>query len=107
MVLLEDARAALPALREHSRFLGELDLLQASVRFADRCGAALPEIGARHDLRLLAARHPLLDPCLAAVREEPLGQAGPSGALVPLDPGFTPERRIRVVPGRTAGGQTV
>ena len=66
-------------------FLGELDLLQASVRFGDRCGAVLPEIGAAAtSCGSCAARHPLLDPCLADVREEALGQAGHSGEIVPL-----------------------
>ncbi|HEY4562601.1 MAG TPA: hypothetical protein VIJ36_06460, partial [Thermoanaerobaculia bacterium] len=110
MELIEDARAALPALREHSRFLGELDLLQASVRFGDRCGGLLPElpeISARHDLRLLAARHPLLDPCLAEIREEALGQAGHEGDIVPLDVEFRSGRRILVITGPNAGGKTV
>lgn len=107
MELIEDARAALPALREHSRFLGELDLLQASVRFGDRCNGLLPEIGARHDLRLLAARHPLLDPCLAEIREEALGQAGHEGDIVPLDVEFRRDRRILVITGPNAGGKTV
>jgi DNA mismatch repair protein MutS2 len=110
MELIEDARAALPALREHSRFLGELDLLQASVRFGDRCGGALPElpeISARHDLRLLSARHPLLDPCLAEIREEALGQAGHEGDIVPLDVEFRRDRRILVITGPNAGGKTV
>jgi len=105
--LIEAARAALPALAEHGRFLGELDLLQAAARFGDRCGARLPEIGARHDLRLLAARHPLLDPCLAEAREEALGQAGHSGDIVPLDIELGPDRRILVVTGPNAGGKTV
>ncbi len=107
MELIEDARAALPALREHSRFLGELDLLQASVRFSDRCGGVLPEIGARHDLRLLSARHPLLDPCLAEIREEALGQAGHEGDIVPLDVELQAQRRILVITGPNAGGKTV
>ncbi len=107
MELLEDARAALPALREHSRFLSELDLLQASVRFGDRCGGGLPEIGARHDLRLLAARHPLLDPCLAEIREEALGQAGHEGDIIPLEVEFRSGRRILVITGPNAGGKTV
>ena len=105
--LIEAARASLPALREHARFLGELDLLQTAVRFGDRCGAVLPEIGARHGLRLLAARHPLLDPCLAEVREEALGQAGHEGDIVPLDVELSPDRRILVVTGPNAGGKTV
>jgi DNA mismatch repair protein MutS2 len=110
MELIEDARAALPALREHSRFLGELDLLQASVRFGDRCGGLLPElpeISARHDLRLLSARHPLLDPCLAEIREEALGQAGHEGDIVPLDVELKAQRRILVITGPNAGGKTV
>jgi DNA mismatch repair protein MutS2 len=105
--LLDAARAALPALREHARFLGLLDLLQAAARFAGRCGAVLPEIGARHELRLTAARHPLLDPCLAEVREEALGQAGHSGEIVPLDLELSRERRILAVTGPNAGGKTV
>jgi DNA mismatch repair protein MutS2 len=105
--LIEGARAALPALREHSQFLGELDLLQASVRFGDRCGGALPEIGARYDLKLLLARHPLLDPCLADIREEALGQAGHSGEIVPLHVELNHQKRILVITGPNAGGKTV
>lgn len=107
MELIEAARASFPGLQEHARFLGELDLLQAAVRFGDRCGGSLPEIGARHDLRLLAARHPLLDPCLAEVREEALGQAGHSGDIVPLDVELSSDRRILVITGPNAGGKTV
>ncbi|HVR98589.1 MAG TPA: Smr/MutS family protein [Thermoanaerobaculia bacterium] len=107
MELLTEARAALPALREHAAFLGELDLLQAAVRFADRCGGWLPDIGPRHELRLVAARHPLLDPGLADLREEALGQAGHSGAIVPLEIEISAERRILVVTGPNAGGKTV
>jgi DNA mismatch repair protein MutS2 len=105
--LLDAAREALPDLREHARFLGELDLLQASVRFGDRCGGQPPEIGPRHETRLLAARHPLLDPCLAELREAVLGTAGHLGDIVPLDVELTPERRILVVTGPNAGGKTV
>jgi DNA mismatch repair protein MutS2 len=105
--LIDGARAALPDLREHSGFLGELDLLQAAVRFGDRCGGTLPEIGARHDLKLLLARHPLLDPCLADVRAEALGQAGHSAPIVPLHVELDAQRRILVITGPNAGGKTV
>ena len=105
--VLAEVRAALPALRAHADFLAELDLLQTAVRFGERCGGALPEIGPRHELRLVGARHPLLDPCLAELRAEALGQAGHSGDIVPLDAELTAGRRILVVTGPNAGGKTV
>jgi DNA mismatch repair protein MutS2 len=105
--LLAEARAAMPALSAHSDFLAELDLLQAAVRFGEHCDGHLPEIGPRSELRLAAARHPLLDPCLAALRAEALGQAGHSGAIVPLDVELSAERRILVITGPNAGGKTV
>lgn len=105
--LIAEARAMMPALRDHAAFLGDLDLLQASVRFGQRCDGHLPEIGPRHELRLLAARHPLLDPCLAELRAEALGQAGHSGDIVPLEIELGSDRRILVVTGPNAGGKTV
>ena len=105
--LIDAARTSFPALRQHAELLAGLDLLQASARFAARCNAVLPEIGARYDLRLTAARHPLLDPSLAAEREEALGQAGHSGHIVPLAIELSAGRRILVVTGPNAGGKTV
>jgi len=105
--LLAQARAALPALHAHSDFLADLDLLQAAVRFGERCDGHLPEIGPRHELRLVAARHPLLDPGLADLRAEALGQAGHLGSIVPLHAELTAGRRILVITGPNAGGKTV
>ncbi len=105
--LIDAARAAIPALRQHAEFLSDLDLLQASVRFANRCNAVLPEIGARHELHLTAARHPLLDPSLASAREEALGHLGHEEDIVPLAIELSAARRILVVTGPNAGGKTV
>jgi DNA mismatch repair protein MutS2 len=105
--LLAEARGALPALAEHAAFLGALDLLQAAARFAARCNGRLAEISPRHQLALVAARHPLLDPCLADLRAEALGQAGHGGEIVPLDVAFDAARRILVITGPNAGGKTV
>ncbi len=105
--LIAAARTALPELRAQAEFLAELDLLQAAVRFGERSGGALPELGKRHELRLQAARHPLLDPALAELRQEALGQAGHTGPVVPLEVELGGARRILVVTGPNAGGKTV
>jgi DNA mismatch repair protein MutS2 len=105
--LVAAARTALPDLLTHAGFLGELDLLQAAVRFAEVSEGHLPEVGPRHELRLRAARHPLLDPLLAGLRAEALGQAGHSGTIVPIDLDLASGRRVLVVTGPNAGGKTV
>ncbi len=97
----------LPALQAQAAFVAELDLLQASVRFATASGGRLAELGDRQELTLVAARHPLLDPGLAELRSEALGQPGHTGSIVPLDLELTAERRALVITGPNAGGKTV
>ncbi|HXO19118.1 MAG TPA: Smr/MutS family protein [Thermoanaerobaculia bacterium] len=105
--LIGAARAVLPAVHAHAGYLAELDLQQAAVRFAAVSEGNLPEIGQRHELNLKAARHPLLDPRLAGLRAEALGQAGHSATIVPLDLELSAARRALVVTGPNAGGKTV
>ncbi len=108
--LLEAVRAELDAVEHHGEFLGTLDFLQGKCRFADKCGGVLAERAGDGELRLIGARHPLLDPRLAPLRAEALGQPGHTGAIVPLDVALGTHAggaRILVVTGPNAGGKTV
>jgi DNA mismatch repair protein MutS2 len=105
--LLVETRDRLPEIEEHLRFLAELDLLQAATDFGERAGARLIPVGEEPGLRLLGARHPLLDPRLAELRERALGTAGHRGDVVPLDLELDEARPVLVITGPNAGGKTV
>lgn len=105
--LLDELRAAAPEIERLAGFLGLLDLLQACHRFAGMTGARLAELADDGVLRLRAARHPLLDPRLAELRERVLGSAGHRGEAVALELELGGSRRALVVTGPNAGGKTV
>jgi DNA mismatch repair protein MutS2 len=105
--LLAAAQEAMPAIAAHADFVAELDLQQAACRLAEQAGAQLADEAPRHELRLVGARHPLLDPHLAPLRAEALGHGGHEGTVVPLDAAFDADSRILVVTGPNAGGKTV
>jgi DNA mismatch repair protein MutS2 len=105
--LAQAAREVLPDLLAHVRFLAGLDLLQASVRLGQRVEGRLPELAPSGHLWLRQARHPLLAPELADLRERALGHAGHRGEVVPLDVALGPETRSLVITGPNAGGKTV
>ncbi len=105
--LLAALAAELPLVERLARFVAELDALEALGRYARAAAARLPELAAPGRLRLVAARHPLLDPRLARLRERVLGAPGHAGEIVPLDLELDSERRILVVTGPNAGGKTV
>ncbi len=105
--LLEAARGALPALEDMAERMAELDLLQAAVRFASTADARLPDLAPRHELELVGARHPLIDPRLAELRRQALGQPGHREPIVPLDLTLSPGKRALVITGPNAGGKTV
>ncbi len=100
-------RGRLAELRAHADFLGELDLHQAAARFAERAGGCLAEIAPDREIVLAKARHPLLDPALAELRQEALGKEGHKGGITPLDLTLDPTRRALVITGPNAGGKTV
>ncbi len=105
--LVGEARRAAPEIRGHLALVAELDALQAAARFATASGARLAEIGERHRLALVGARHPLLDPKLAELRRRALGHPGHTQPIVPLDLELDADRRVLVVTGPNAGGKTV
>lgn len=87
--------------------LAELDAAQARVLFGRACGGTLLECGGGGEPRLAGARHPLLDPDLAGLRAEVLGEAGNTRPVVPLDLAFPPGARLVLLSGPNAGGKTV
>ena len=97
----------LPAVRAHAALVAELDLLQAAFRFAEASGGHMVDLGPRHELKLLQARHPLLAAELAEHRREALGQPGNLEPVVPLDLELTAQKRALVITGPNAGGKTV
>ncbi|MEM9290393.1 MAG: Smr/MutS family protein [Acidobacteriota bacterium] len=105
--LIARARESLSLLADGAEILAELDLLQAAADYAARVDGRLAATGSRHELKLLKARHPLLAPALASLREEALGTAGHRGEVIPLVLSFDTDRRVLVVTGPNAGGKTV
>ena len=105
--LLRDLAAETPLVRRIASLVGELDALEAARRLAREIDAHLPVLAPPGRLRLIDARHPLLDPRLARRRERVLGARGHEGAVEPLGIELTPERRALVITGPNAGGKTV
>ncbi len=105
--LLRELAAEIPLVRAIAGLVGDLDALEAARRLAREIDAHLPVLAPPGRLRLVAARHPLLDPRLARRRERVLGARGHEGAVEPLDVELTPERRALVITGPNAGGKTV
>ncbi len=105
--LVDGLRALAPAVRVAAEIIADLDGLQAAVAFAERTGARQAEISSSGELRVLGARHPLLDPSLAGLRERALGHVGHRDPVVPLDLELGGSERLLVVTGPNAGGKTV
>jgi DNA mismatch repair protein MutS2 len=81
--------------------LAQLDACQARLLFGQACGGKLLRPGAGRCLCLVGARHPLLDPALAPLRNQALGAAGSTRPVVPLDLAFPRVRSSSSSPGRT------
>ncbi len=105
--LIDEARSSIELVVGHLEFLALLDQQQALCDFAELCGGRLVEASEQHSVKVVAGRHPLLDPKLADLRARALGHAGHVGDMVPLDLELAPARRALVITGPNAGGKTV
>ena len=95
--LSESIRPLAGAMAESRRYLTLFDFLRAKARWAVENGAYKAILSEDGTLRLVGARHPLLQQTLAKEKKE----------VVPLDLVLNGARRILVISGPNAGGKSV
>jgi DNA mismatch repair protein MutS2 len=76
-----------------------LDVLEAEARFAEEFRCTNPRVSDDGSIRLVDARHPLLELSVKA--------QGGGRSVVPLNLTLAPEKRVLVITGPNAGGKTV
>jgi DNA mismatch repair protein MutS2 len=86
-------------LGENMRRWELLDSMEAKARFATDLKCSNPVVSADHAIRLVDARHPILD---ISLRLENEGRS-----VVPLHLSLPRDRRVLVITGPNAGGKTV
>ncbi len=90
-------RAQAPALRHAAGVIAELDSLFARARYARQFDCALPVLREDFQLKLDAARHPVLE---AALRRD-------GGSVVPMSLTLGGAETVLVISGPNTGGKTV
>jgi DNA mismatch repair protein MutS2 len=95
--LTEELQAICGPLQAAATTIAELDSVLARARFARDFDAATPEFSDREELRLVDARHPVLEDKL---RKE-------DRAIVPMTLALGGDERLLVISGPNTGGKTV
>ena len=90
-------RPFIPDLLMGAEFVGEIDFLLAKAKIALNMEAGMPIISEEKELKLIRARHPLLE---AALKKE-------GKPIVPLTLTLTPSKHILIISGPNAGGKSV
>lgn len=90
-------RPFIPELLMGSQFVGEIDFLLAKAKVALDMEAGMPIISQENELKLIRARHPLLE---AALKRE-------GKPIIPLTLTLTPSKHILIISGPNAGGKSV
>ncbi len=83
------------------------DEIQAMASLSYAWNGTTPTVTEKGDLVLEEARHPLLDPALASLRKDVLGDEAPHPALVPLSVALSRPQPGLVLSGPNAGGKSV
>lgn len=90
-------RPFIPELLAGARFVGEIDFLLAKAKVALDMEAGMPIISSENELKLIRARHPLLE---SALKKE-------GKPIVPLTLTLTPTKHLLIISGPNAGGKSV
>ncbi|MBI4851255.1 MAG: endonuclease MutS2 [Acidobacteria bacterium] len=95
--LSQQLRSELPGLRSLVKALSELDVVVAKANFGDDYNCIRPEMNTTGELKLVSARHPLLEHNLRATPNK----------IVPISLALDKERNAMVISGPNAGGKTI
>lgn len=90
-------RPFIPELLAGARFVGEIDFLLAKAKVALDMESGMPIISSENELKLIRARHPLLE---SALKKE-------GKPIVPLTLTLTPTKHLLIISGPNAGGKSV
>jgi DNA mismatch repair protein MutS2 len=105
--IANELRQSAAEIRRSSGIAAHLDAVQASAIFAERIDASKPQFTEERRLRLVDARHPLLDERIAGLRQEIFAETESDRRVIPTTIELSPEQPALLISGPNAGGKTV